>query len=169
MLRVDVGSVALTECGDCAGVWIAPEPFERLCAEREQQAAVMSWAVPGSRPATVANVDAVRYLSCPECQKLMNRVNFARYSGVIMDVCKVHGTFFDRDELHKVINFIREGGLDTARDRERERLVEEQQRLRRMEMQGNAGQQSGIDPGALFVRTDDPLQAVLKHLFDLKK
>ena len=168
MLRVDIGSIALTECGDCAGVWIAPELFEQLCAEREQQAAVMTWAVPGARPGTATNAATVRYLSCPECQKLMNRVNFARYSGVIMDVCRTHGTFFDRDELHKVISFIRDGGLDSARGRDRERLVEEQQRLRRMEMQGSAGQQSGSDAGELFRRTADPLHQVLKQLFDLK-
>jgi hypothetical protein len=64
----------------------------------------------------------------------MNRVNFARYSGVIMDVCKEHGTFFDRDELRRIVTFIRGGGLDRARDRERERLVEEQQRLRRAQL-----------------------------------
>ena len=122
MQRVDVGSVALTECGGCAGVWIAPEPFEQLCAEREQQAAVMSWVVPGERPRAAAAAETVRYLSCPECQKL-NRVNFARYSGVVTDVCRVHGIFFDRDELHKVINFIRDGGLGTARGRARARTA----------------------------------------------
>ncbi|MBC7789536.1 MAG: zf-TFIIB domain-containing protein [Anaerolineae bacterium] len=165
---MEVGSVALAECGDCAGVWITPEPFEQICAEREQQAAVMSWVVPGSRPAAVPQADTVRYLACPECQKLMNRVNFARYSGVIMDVCKSHGTFFDRDELHRVISFIREGGLDTARSRERERLVQEQQRLCRMEMQESARQDSDVNAGGLFSRTADPLHDVLKHLFDMK-
>jgi len=166
MLRVHVGSVALRECGNCAGVWIPPEPFDQLCAEREAQAAVMSWVVPGGRPATAASTEAVRYLSCPDCQKLMNRVNFARYSGVIMDVCKVHGTFFDRDELHRVISFIRDGGLDSARGRERERLKEEQNRLRRMEFWASADRQSAHDPGDLLGRTSDPLHRAFKQFFD---
>jgi Zn-finger nucleic acid-binding protein len=156
------------ECTDCSGVLIAPEPFERICGETEQQAAVMAWAVPEGRTSKTANFDAVRYLSCPECGKLMNRVNFARYSGVIMDVCKTHGTFFDRDELHQVIKFIRDGGLDAARGRERERLVQEQQRLRRMTLQANIGQQSVRDRGSPFGSRDDSLGQVLKHLFDLQ-
>ena len=123
--------------------------------------------LPRLRPATVANTETVRYLSCPECQKLMNRVNFAKYSGVIMDVCRTHGTFFDRDELHRVITFIRGGGLDNARERARARLVEEQYRLRRMELQGNADRQSVHDPGDVLGRTSDPLHRVFKQLFDL--
>lgn len=65
----------------------------------------------------------------------MNRVNFAKYSGVIMDVCKEHGTFFDRDELRRIVTFIREGGLEKSREKERERLVQEQQRLQRLQHQ----------------------------------
>ena len=45
----------------------------------------------------------------------MNRVNFAGYSNVIVDICKNHGTCFDRDELRRIIEFIRSGGLDKAR------------------------------------------------------
>jgi Zn-finger nucleic acid-binding protein len=110
-----------------------PGPFERLCAERETQSAVMARPLSETRSGgSVA--EKIRYLPCPECTKHMNRVNFARYSGVIMDVCKEHGTFFDRDELRRIVTFIRGGGLDRARDRERERLVEEQQRLRRAQL-----------------------------------
>lgn len=60
------------------------------------------------------------------------------------------------------------GSARRAGGRARERLVEEQQRLRRMEMQANAGRQSGADAGELFGRTADPLHQILKQLFDLK-
>jgi Zn-finger nucleic acid-binding protein len=109
-----------------------PEPFERICAHNESQAAVL--ARPANELGTAQGLEKVRYLQCPECSKLMNRVNFAKYSGVIMDVCKEHGTFFDRDELRRIVTFIREGGLDMSRDREREKLVLEQQRLARMKL-----------------------------------
>jgi Zn-finger nucleic acid-binding protein len=127
---VRVGDVELLECGDCGGAWMRPGPFERICAEREAQAAVLARPLSETRTAGGAP-EKIRYLPCPQCSKHMNRVNFARYSGVIMDACKEHGTFFDRDELRRIVSFIREGGLDRARDRERERLVEEQQRLHR--------------------------------------
>ena len=75
----------------------------------------------------------------------MNRVNFADCSGVIIDVCHDHGTWFDRDELRRVIEFIRAGGMDLARDKKRAVLVAEQQRLRRL----REGRAAGVfDPDA---------------------
>ena len=38
---------------------------------------------------------------------MMNRVNFGRLSGTIVDVCKGHGTFLDPGELHRIVEFIR--------------------------------------------------------------
>jgi Zn-finger nucleic acid-binding protein len=54
----------------------------------------------------------------------MNRVNYAKRSGVILDVCKAHGVWFDRDELRHVLTFVTEGGLDRARELELEELKE---------------------------------------------
>ena len=39
--RIDVGSTPLLECASCDGVWVDADVFERLCAERESQAAVL--------------------------------------------------------------------------------------------------------------------------------
>jgi Zn-finger nucleic acid-binding protein len=64
----------------------------------------------------------------------MNRVNFARCSGVIVDVCKGHGTWFDRDELRRIVEFIRGGGLDASRAREKREIEEERQRLRQEQL-----------------------------------
>ena len=36
----------------------------------------------------------------------MNRLNFGRLSGTIVDMCNGHGTFLDRGELHQVVKFI---------------------------------------------------------------
>jgi Zn-finger nucleic acid-binding protein len=44
----------------------------------------------------------------------MNRVNFGKRSGVIVDVCKEHGVWFDRGELTQAIEFVAKGGLDDA-------------------------------------------------------
>ena len=41
LAAVDVGSTPLLECGACDGVWVDADVFERLCAEREAQAAVL--------------------------------------------------------------------------------------------------------------------------------
>ena len=60
---------------------------------------------------------------------MMNRINFARCSGVIVDVCKGHGTWFDRDELRTIVEFVRGGGLELAREREKSEIRYERERL----------------------------------------
>jgi hypothetical protein len=66
---------------------------------------------------------------------MMNRVNFGRISGTVVDVCRGHGTFLDAGELHAIVVFIRDGGLDRARQRERHELEEERQRLSMLKAQ----------------------------------
>jgi Zn-finger nucleic acid-binding protein len=38
---------------------------------------------------------------------------------VVLDVCRRHGIWFDMQELHRIVQFIRAGGLEVARDRQR--------------------------------------------------
>ena len=59
----------------------------------------------------------------------MNRVNFGRLSGTIVDVCRGHGTFLDAGELHAIVTFIHGGGLERTRQQEVEALKEQQRRL----------------------------------------
>jgi hypothetical protein len=49
---------------------------------------------------------------------------------VIVDVCKGHGTWFDREELSRIVEFIRDGGLEVSRQKEKAHIVEERRRLR---------------------------------------
>ena len=51
------------------------------------------------------------YIKCPTCSTLMNRKLFATGAGVVVDVCRTHGTFFDAGELPAIIEFVRAGGL----------------------------------------------------------
>ena len=128
---VAVGSASLRECGRCEGLWVDVESFEQIISEREQQSSALGAASIMPKQAVDAKEpDKVRYMPCPECHQLMNRVNFARCSGVVVDVCKGHGTWFDRDELRRIVEFIRGGGLDISRAREKREIEEERQRLR---------------------------------------
>ncbi len=76
---------------------------------------------PAPRPA-LSERDKVMYRPCAQCGDLMHRVNFAGNSGVVLDACRAHGSWFDADELAKIVAFIRAGGLDEARRREVRRL-----------------------------------------------
>ena len=47
-----------------------------------------------------------------------------------MDVCKGHGTWFDKEELTRIVEFIRDGGLEASRLKEKAQLEEERRQLR---------------------------------------
>lgn len=54
----------------------------------------------------------VRYAWCPGCGQVMARMTFGKRSGVVVDVCRAHGTWFDGGELDAVLEFVRGGGLE---------------------------------------------------------
>ena len=126
--KLSLGGVELEECEPCGGAWLVPHVFQRLCAEEERRAAYLG-AGSALHPARAQPVGTIRYLPCPDCAKLMNRVNFGKRSGVVLDSCAQHGTWFDVDELRRVVEFVRDGGLDRARAHERQQLEEERRLL----------------------------------------
>ena len=130
-----IGAAFFEECGACGGVWVDAQSFQQICQSREQQAAFVGAGSPLAPPSlgTADHHETVQYVKCVVCAQLMNRMNFARHSGVVVDVCKRHGTWFDRDELRRIVEFIRDGGLDAARDKERAQLELEKQRLKERE------------------------------------
>jgi len=132
MQALTIGSTVVRECGDCLGLWLDVAGFEKICADREEQAAVLGTAAPA--PQRSLGAGRISYAPCPQCLQLMNRVNFARCSGVIVDICKGHGTWFDRDELSRIVEFIRTGGLEMARTKEKVELEEERRRLRQEQL-----------------------------------
>ncbi|HRT08917.1 MAG TPA: zf-TFIIB domain-containing protein [Candidatus Paceibacterota bacterium] len=132
---VSFGNVQLAECPRCEGIWADTLSLEQICADREQQSAVLG-AAKVALPSESRPMEPVRYVPCPVCHKLMNRVNFARCSNVIVDVCKNHGTWFDRDELRRIIEFIRSGGLEAVRSRELAELEERRRQLRAQKIAG---------------------------------
>ncbi len=135
MEQIALGATRVCECPKCEGLWVDTDSLARICSEREQQSAALGLVHPLHRAAAGIELQ-VRYLPCPICQQLMNRVNFAGYSNVIVDVCKSHGTWFDCDELRRVLEFIQSGGLDTARQSEIAELEARRHQLKEMQMPG---------------------------------
>ena len=133
---VKVGNTNLLECTKCEGIWVDADAFQEICADREKQSAVLGMAshLPAADDGAI---QPVHYIPCPVCKVLMNRVNFAHCSHVIVNVCAKHGTWFDKDELRKVVEFIRGGGMDTARSQEIAEL-ERQRSLAKMDRIGDA-------------------------------
>lgn len=122
-------------CANCSGMFIARPIVERL--SREDGAPLrLSFPRLGLAPA-----HPVKYLPCVVCTKLMNRTVFGRMSGVIVDVCKDCGVWFDAGEIGKVIAFIESGGIAKAEQRARQGELEQlayERSLRRMEENAQA-------------------------------
>jgi Zn-finger nucleic acid-binding protein len=115
---VVIGNTNLRECSRCEGIWADADALQQICADREKQAAVLGMAAPLPAAADGNIEQNIHYLPCPVCHELMNRVNFAHCSHVIVNVCNRHGTWFDKDELRRIVEFIRAGGLEESRTRE---------------------------------------------------
>ena len=131
MISKQLGEARLLECSGCLGLWLTVATFDKICAEREQQSAILGAPTLADSKRTIKEVK-VSYIPCPECSVLMNRANFARCSGVIIDLCKRHGVWFDRDELSRIVEFIREGGLEMSRTKEKLQLDEERRRVEQL-------------------------------------
>ncbi|MEZ5305764.1 MAG: zf-TFIIB domain-containing protein [Pyrinomonadaceae bacterium] len=126
MRTLNVEGIRIDECEKCEGAWTDNETFEAICINQESQNAVLS-----KLDEIVSKIkhEQVRYVPCPVCEQLMNRSNFAKVSGVIIDSCRQHGIWFDAMELPQIINFIRMGGMNHARQKALNDLESERQKL----------------------------------------
>jgi Zn-finger nucleic acid-binding protein len=111
-----IADVVVQECARCHGLWV--ESFDRLVDRAveawERAPEAMEVCAPrrtGGNPAT----ERVEYRKCPVCEKAMDRRNWRRTSGVIIDRCHDHGTCLDADELERIAGFIKSGGLERAK------------------------------------------------------
>jgi Zn-finger nucleic acid-binding protein len=139
-----VGEVLIDECASCFGLWLDAAAVDRVVRERSEQAMapLRELGAPAPGPGMAAPAGAVpeptvlgaaprpMYLKCPDCGTVMNRVNFGRRSGIIIDACRGHGTWFDDKELPRVVDFVLKGGLEQAQRLEVERLRDEARRAR---------------------------------------
>ena len=109
-----IGGIGLNECRSCNGLWVAGENFDLLVSRAiearknatPEEILTLKPRVTGANPAT----QRVQYRKCPECQGFMQRRNFRKSSGVIIDRCHEHGTWLDADELEQIAGFILSGG-----------------------------------------------------------
>jgi len=123
------------ECDRCGGLWLGPTTMASVRSEAEARARLRAFdLMPGTSASSAPArkpAGAGSYRKCPVCARHMNRSNYARGAGVVVDVCKEHGSFFDRGELTRIFHFIEEGGLEKMRQREQEEQREAQRAVRR--------------------------------------
>jgi Zn-finger nucleic acid-binding protein len=165
-------SIALLECPHCAGIWLGQDAFQ-LVADRSRESKLPQDLAgkPGTMPTATANEAAggMRYRRCLVCRKHMNRLNYGKRSGVVIDTCKDHGVWFDAHELGAILHWIRKGGEDHSvrKDAEEQRARERSQAIKlpsleRAETYGGQGRTNwDADSGGGLIGN------LLGHLFNL--
>jgi hypothetical protein len=104
-------SISALECRVCAGFWIGLGAFHNLLEAEARRPSAASGVQRGGEPER-----RQPYRKCPQCAGLMIRRHLGNgKSGVIVDVCGVHGLWFDADELARALAWIRAGGLESVR------------------------------------------------------
>jgi len=141
----EAGTLRALRCGGCRGLWVDRATFERLCAAPPAGAGAGRKALPGRRVPPRPPED-IRYRKCPECRDVMNRINFGRVSGVVVDVCRAHGAFLDAGELSQIRAFLAAGGA--ARHAAARDLALEEVRLRARRRPPAQLEPTGLDLGA---------------------
>ena len=97
---------ALLDCENCGGQFVEHALLRDLLEHREKLGR-LALRQPLRQKLELKDV---RYFGCPECGALMNRKNFGGSSGIVVDVCHRHGTWFDAAELAGVLAFVESGG-----------------------------------------------------------
>jgi Zn-finger nucleic acid-binding protein len=90
-------------CNTCDGVFVQRMEFDALLAFVDHR---------GGRRADPRGAPLLdRYLQCPVCDRLMKRTIFGRRSGIVVDACDAHGTWFDGEEVGDAARFLERGGI----------------------------------------------------------
>lgn len=160
---LQIGDTNLFACGNCDGLWIATLVFEDICSDAEKRSAVLGYF--DERDKKPPTSTKVNYVPCPECTQLMNRSNFARASGVIVDICKQHGVWFDADELPAIVKFIQNGGMELARQREKNEIDDARLKLRADQFQQTM-RDSRFDSSGAFDDEVSGIRRFVRLLFD---
>lgn len=122
LLGKQIGDFSVIACAKCAGLFVPHETFEMMQERRDH----VIFSVDPIPRGEIQVEDTVKYVRCPVCRNMMNRTNFARISGVIIDTCRGHGIWFDAGELEKLMDFVARGGLGKAKAAELERIKDEE-------------------------------------------
>jgi Zn-finger nucleic acid-binding protein len=105
------GHLYIERCQTCFGLFFDPGEIEELLESSVSGVFTVN-------PALIDTINQerypanskVKYVKCPVCQVLMNRVNFGYRSGVVVDQCKAHGIWLDSGEIIHLMEWKKAGG-----------------------------------------------------------
>jgi Zn-finger nucleic acid-binding protein len=116
------GAFAVDRCQQCLGLFFVPGEVRAFLDAAVAPAYTIYLQEIGNINRERAAQEVVRYIPCPDCGKLMNRVSFGYRSGVVVDQCKEHGVWLDNGEIVHLMEWKKAGGqlLDAQKQAERQ-------------------------------------------------
>ncbi len=111
------GSGDVSECTTCFGAFVDVEVLTVFVDEaRETKSVAIAASLQSPAKPTVSTEGLAK---CPCCREWMGRKVFGKRSGVLVDVCETHGTWFDGGELTRALQFSASGGDERVANAER--------------------------------------------------
>jgi Zn-finger nucleic acid-binding protein len=156
----------LHDCGRCGGQFVEIAALRDLVERHDR----LDVGLSRPRTSPMRAETRVHYVACPVCGSMMNRRNFGGGSGVVVDVCSKHGTWFDSGELPRVLAFVESGGLSRVRERdaaERQAAAREKHVRERVSLTqaGIGGALGGTDAGESAGGSGSIIEDLLMDLF----
>ena len=112
MKKINLNGAKTDECPKCGGIWVDNFEEKQVTAMKPEVFTMEDVENFRKNYTTQGKVEDVKYYKCPRCDNFMWRKNYMHYSGIVVDKCKNCGTFFDKGELEKAVEFIEKGGVE---------------------------------------------------------
>lgn len=174
MQTIEVGAgseLYIERCESCFGLFFDPGEIEELLERSVSNVFDVNVdLIKNINEERYKSNQDFRYVKCPDCQVMMNRVNFGQRSGVIVDQCKKHGVWLDSGEITHLMEWKKAGGekLNARIEQQKERKKESSTRSRlaasseSYDLSSHRGRQ-----GSSMLGEDDLLESVSSLVFKL--
>src|SRR5262245_60961169 len=104
--------IEVDHCPTCKGLWVDLVEEKELLHITPEVFTIDELRRLRKLYKPLGRIDSAGYVACPVCQQLMQRRNWGSHSGVVVDKCLDHGTWYDINELEKIREYIALGGVE---------------------------------------------------------
>lgn len=108
----DESGANVLDCPICKGIWVPYEDEKKVLQMVPEVFTVDELHRLRRFYEPLQKTEKVRYRPCPVCQELMRRKTWGSHSGVVVDKCEIHGTWYEDGELDKIREYIKTGGVE---------------------------------------------------------
>jgi Zn-finger nucleic acid-binding protein len=115
--------VEVDTCTSCGGVWVEYSDEKKFLKAEPQVFSIDELRRLRKIYQPLGHKEPLQYYPCPRCGEMMWRKMWGSHSGVMVDRCGDHGTWFDKDEPEKIREFIAAGGIEFEKLRKTEKSL----------------------------------------------